>query len=92
MHARCLVLPVRRVSVRSGSARVEQRTDLDKLVLDIETNGMIDAEEAVRTAAEILMEQLSVFARLQRHAKRRLRRRATAGWIRCCCARSTIWN
>ncbi|HPA02748.1 MAG TPA: DNA-directed RNA polymerase subunit alpha C-terminal domain-containing protein, partial [Chiayiivirga sp.] len=43
------------------AARVEQRTDLDKLVLDIETNGTIDAEEAVRTAADILSDQLSVF-------------------------------
>ena len=44
-----------------GAARVEQRTNLDKLVLDIETNGTIDAEEAVRTAADILTDQLSVF-------------------------------
>jgi DNA-directed RNA polymerase subunit alpha len=43
---------------RSRAARVEQRTDLDKLVLDIETNGTIDAEEAVRRAAEILVDQL----------------------------------
>ena len=43
--------PVRRVAYAVESARVEQRTDLDKLVLDIETNGTIDAEEAVRTAA-----------------------------------------
>jgi len=58
--------PVRRVSYHVESARVEQRTDLDKLVLDIETNGAIDnAEEAVRTAARILMEQLSVFADLE---------------------------
>jgi DNA-directed RNA polymerase subunit alpha len=40
--------------LRSTAARVEQRTDLDKLVLDIETNGTIDAEEAVRRAADIL--------------------------------------
>jgi len=58
--------PVRRVSYSVESARVEQRTDLDKLILDIETNGAIDnAEEAVRTAARILMEQLSVFADLE---------------------------
>ena len=53
--------PVRRVAYAVESARVEQRTDLDKLVLDIETNGTIDAEEAVRTAADILTDQLSVF-------------------------------
>ena len=53
--------PVRRVAYEVDSARVEQRTDLDKLVLDIETNGAIDAEEAVRKAAEILQDQLTVF-------------------------------
>ncbi|MDO4709379.1 MAG: DNA-directed RNA polymerase subunit alpha [Pseudomonadota bacterium] len=53
--------PVRRVAYAVEAARVEQRTNLDKLVLDIETNGTIDAEEAVRTAADILTDQLSVF-------------------------------
>ncbi len=53
--------PVRRVAYAVEAARVEQRTDLDKLVLEIETNGTIDAEEAVRTAADILSDQLSVF-------------------------------
>jgi DNA-directed RNA polymerase subunit alpha len=57
--------PVRRVSYFVESARVEQRTDLDKLIMDIETNGVIDPEEAIRTAARILMEQLSVFADLE---------------------------
>jgi DNA-directed RNA polymerase subunit alpha len=57
--------PVRRVSYSVESARVEQRTDLDKLVMDIETNGIIEPEEAVRYAARILVDQLSVFADLQ---------------------------
>jgi len=57
--------PVRRVSYAVDSARVEQRTDLDKLVLDIETNGAIEPEEAVRYAARILVDQLSVFAQLE---------------------------
>lgn len=58
--------PVRRVSYSVESARVEQRTDLDKLIIDIETNGAIaNAEEAIRTAARILLEQLSVFAELE---------------------------
>ena len=58
--------PVRRVSYHVESARVEQRTDLDKLILDIETNGAIDnAEEAVRRAARMLMEQLSIFSDLE---------------------------
>ena len=57
--------PVRRVSYVVENARVEQRTDLDKLVIDLETNGTIDPEEAVRTAATILHEQISVFVRLE---------------------------
>jgi len=57
--------PVRRVSYAVESARVEQRTDLDRLVLEIETNGAISAEEAVRASARILVEQLSVFAQLE---------------------------
>ncbi|MBU6468599.1 MAG: DNA-directed RNA polymerase subunit alpha [Betaproteobacteria bacterium] len=57
--------PIHRVSYSVESARVEQRTDLDKLVMDIETNGAIDPEEAVRFAARILMDQLSIFADLQ---------------------------
>jgi DNA-directed RNA polymerase subunit alpha len=57
--------PVRRVTYAVDAARVEQRTDLDKLVLDIETNGTIDAEEAIRRAGAILKDQLSVFVDLQ---------------------------
>ena len=57
--------PVRRVSYFVESARVEQRTDLDKLIVEIETNGVIEPEESIRTAARILMEQLSVFADLE---------------------------
>ena len=57
--------PVRRVSYSVESARVEQRTDLDKLIMDIETNGAIEPEEAVRYAARILVEQLTVFADLK---------------------------
>jgi len=57
--------PIRRVAYDVENARVEQRTDLDKLVLDIETNGSIDPEEAVRRAANILQEQISVFVDLK---------------------------
>jgi len=57
--------PVRRVSYQVESARVEQRTDLDKLIIDLETNGAIDPEQSIRSAARILMEQLSVFADLE---------------------------
>ena len=57
--------PIRRVAYAVESARVEQRTDLDKLVLDIETNGAIEPEGAVRYAASILVDQLSAFADLK---------------------------
>jgi DNA-directed RNA polymerase subunit alpha len=57
--------PVRRVSYQVDSARVEQRTDLDKLIVDIETNGAIEPEEAIRYAARILVDQLVVFADLK---------------------------
>ena len=57
--------PVRRVSYFVESARVEQRTDLDKLIMEIETNGVIEPEESIRMSARILMEQLSVFADLE---------------------------
>jgi DNA-directed RNA polymerase subunit alpha len=57
--------PVRRVSYAVENARVEQRTDLDKLVMEIETNGAIPPEEAIRQSAKILVEQLAVFAQLE---------------------------
>jgi DNA-directed RNA polymerase subunit alpha len=57
--------PIRRVSYNVEAARVEQRTDLDKLILDVETNGTIDAEEAVRRAGNILTDQLEVFVDLR---------------------------
>ncbi|MCX4026270.1 DNA-directed RNA polymerase subunit alpha [Endozoicomonas sp. SM1973] len=57
--------PVYRVSYVVESARVEQRTDLDKLVLDLETDGTLDPEEAIRRAATILQQQLAVFVDLE---------------------------
>ena len=57
--------PVKRVSYAVENARVEQRTDLDKLVMEIETNGAITPEEAIRASAKILVEQLAVFAQLE---------------------------
>jgi DNA-directed RNA polymerase subunit alpha len=57
--------PVRRVAYFVESARVEQRTDLDKLIVEIETNGVVQPEEAIRSAARILVEQLRVFADLE---------------------------
>ena len=57
--------PIRRVSYTVESARVEQRTDLDRLVIEVQTNGVINPEDAVRRAARILVDQLSVFAALE---------------------------
>ena len=57
--------PISKVSYQVESARVEQRTDLDKLIIDVETNGIVDSEQAIRDAATILMGQLSVFANLE---------------------------
>ena len=61
--------PVTRVSYAVESARVEQRTDLDKLVLDLETNGTLDPEEAIRRAATILQQQLAAFVNLESEAE-----------------------
>jgi DNA-directed RNA polymerase subunit alpha len=69
--------PIKRVSYNVESARVEQRTDLDKLVMTIETNGAITPEEAVRQSARILVEQLSVFAALEGTAEPLLAQRTS---------------
>ncbi len=61
--------PVLRVSYTVESARVEQRTDLDKLVIDLETNGTINPEDAIRRAATILQEQLTSFVELKHSDK-----------------------
>lgn len=57
--------PVERISYNVQAARVEQRTDLDKLIIDMETNGTIDPESAIRRAATILSEQLEAFIDLR---------------------------
>lgn len=57
--------PINKVSYHVESARVEQRTDLDKLIMDVETNGVIEPEQAIRDAARILIGQLSIFADLE---------------------------
>ncbi|MFN7096220.1 MAG: DNA-directed RNA polymerase subunit alpha [Gammaproteobacteria bacterium] len=57
--------PVRRVSYAVESARVEQRTDLDKLIIDLETNGTLQPEEAIRRSATILQQQLAAFVELK---------------------------
>ncbi|MEO8400616.1 MAG: DNA-directed RNA polymerase subunit alpha [Gammaproteobacteria bacterium] len=65
LHIDASFSPIRRVAYSVESARVEQRTDLDKLVIDLETNGTLDPEEAIRRSATILQQQLSPFVDLK---------------------------
>jgi DNA-directed RNA polymerase subunit alpha len=65
LHLDASFSPVRRVAYSVENARVEQRTDLDKLIIEIETNGTLDPEEAIRRCATILQQQLAVFVDLQ---------------------------
>jgi len=58
--------PVRRVTYDVEAARVGQRTDYDKLVLDVTTDGSIDPKESIAQAAEILIRQLAIFTDLDR--------------------------
>src|SRR4051794_21245329 len=71
--------PVRRVAYNVEPARVGQRTDYDKLVLDIETNGAIDPQSALREASELLISQLAIFSDADRIAE--LRDAVTGGII-----------
>lgn len=57
--------PVKRVTFSVENARVEQRTDLDKLIIEMETDGTIDPEESIKQAATILHDQISVFVDLK---------------------------
>ncbi|MBF0339743.1 MAG: DNA-directed RNA polymerase subunit alpha [Magnetococcales bacterium] len=61
----CSYNPVKNVSYKVFNARVGQQTDYDKLILDIETNGVISPEDAVALAAKILQEQLSLFVNFE---------------------------
>jgi DNA-directed RNA polymerase subunit alpha len=65
-----LFSPIRKVSYRVENARVGQKTDLDRLVLQVETNGAITPEDAVALAARILQDQLQLFINFEepRHA------------------------
>lgn len=65
LHLDASFSPIRRVAYNVENARVEQRTDLDKLVIDIETNGTVDPEETIKAAARILVEHLAVFVELK---------------------------
>ncbi len=68
--------PIRRVAYAVESARVEQRTDLDRLILTLETNGTVDPEETVREAARILQQQLSVLVELEGEEHEKPQRKA----------------
>jgi DNA-directed RNA polymerase subunit alpha len=57
--------PIRRVAYKVESARVEQRTDMDRLIIELETNGTVDADDAIRQAAGVLQSQLAAFVELQ---------------------------
>src|SRR5213592_4622883 len=58
--------PVRRVAYDVEAARVGQRTDYDKLVLDVTTDGSIDPREAIAQAAELLIRQLAIFTDIEK--------------------------
>jgi DNA-directed RNA polymerase subunit alpha len=61
-----LFSPVRRVSYDVEAARVGQRTDYDKLTLDVTTDGSVDPREAIGEAAEILIRQLAIFTDIEK--------------------------
>lgn len=63
--------PIHRVSYTVESARVEQRTNLDKLIIDLETDGSIGPEEAIRRSATILQQQLAAFVELKQEPVRK---------------------
>jgi DNA-directed RNA polymerase subunit alpha len=69
--------PVKRVSYQVENARVENRTDMDKLIIDLETDGTLDPEEAIRYSAAILQQQLSSFVDLQHEIATRPRQNKT---------------
>ncbi|AAO89821.1 DNA-directed RNA polymerase subunit alpha [Coxiella burnetii] len=62
--------PIRRVTYSVENARVEKRTDLDKLIIDLETDGTLDPEEAIRFAAAVLQHQLAAFVDLKQESDR----------------------
>src|SRR5438067_533372 len=71
--------PVKRVAYHVESARVGQRTDYDKLTLDIETDGSVEPQAALREAAEILISSLAIFTDPERVDQRRGEREGLAG-------------
>jgi DNA-directed RNA polymerase subunit alpha len=61
--------PIRRVAYSVENARVEQRANLDKLIIELETDGTVDPEECIRISAGILQQQLSVIVEYERQEK-----------------------
>lgn len=70
MHLDASFSPINKVSYRVENTRVGNKADLDKLILEVETNGTISAEDAIRTAAKILNSQLAVLIELQDEQKK----------------------
>lgn len=66
LHLDAAYSPVSKVAYSVESTRVEQKTGLDKLVIELETNGTVDPEQTIKLAATILHEQLSVFVDFER--------------------------
>ncbi|MAQ55289.1 MAG: DNA-directed RNA polymerase subunit alpha [Rhodospirillales bacterium] len=60
-----LFSPVKKVSYQVGNARIGERTDLDSLTMDIETNGAVNAEDTIALAARILQDQLQLFVNFE---------------------------
>jgi len=60
-----LFSPVKKVSYQVGNARIGERTDLDKLTIEIETNGAVNAEDTIALAARILQDQLQLFVNFE---------------------------
>lgn len=67
--------PVRRVAYSVENARVENRTDLDKLIIELETDGTLDPDDAIRRCATILQQQLSSFVELKHEIKTTIERK-----------------
>ena len=68
------LFPVKRVSYSVENARFEKRTDLDKLVIELETDGTIDAETAIEHSATIMQQQLAAFVNLDAIAEQEVRK------------------
>lgn len=65
LHIDASFSPIKRIAYQVENARVENRTDLDRLIIDLETNGTLDPEEAIRRCATILQHQLAAFVELK---------------------------